>query len=135
MEAISWQTLVAYGLTSLISIPLMRHFGVQGYLLTWLVSEILQLFYLLRLNDQLFAGRAILDHKPVYHMLAVMAVCMSALFWPVLHIRSTPYFWQGVLAASTAVVLTGFCYWIFQVDELRNLLWSKFAARLPVKVS
>ena len=130
VNEISWQTLLAYGLTSLISIPLMKPLGVQGYLLTWLLSETLQLFYLLHLNDRLFAGQAKLDHKPVYIMLAVMAVCMCIFFWPILHIRSVPYLWQGVMAASTTIVLTGFCYWIFRVDELRNVLWNKFSSRM-----
>ncbi len=131
VEQISWQTLFAYGLTSLISIPLMRPLGIQGYLLTWLLSETIQLFYLLHLNDKLFAGEAELDHKPVYQMLTIMAVCCAIFFWPILHIRSVPYLWQGVLAASVTLVLTAFCYWIFQVDELRTILWERFASRVP----
>ncbi len=131
VESISWQTLGAYGLTSLISIPLMSKFGVQGYLVTWLISETIQLFYLLHLNDKLFAGQARLDHKPVYQMLAVMVVCTALFFWPILHIRSVPYLLQGVMATVTTLLLTAFCYWIFQVDELRSMLWSKLAARVP----
>lgn len=135
VEEISWQTLLAYGLTSLISIPLMHQFFVQGYLLTWLVSETAQLFYLLHLNDRLFKGQAELDHKPVYQMLAVMFVCAGALFWPILHIRSTPYIWQAVIAVSTTLALTAFCYWIFRVDELRSVLWSKFSSRTTAKAA
>ncbi len=131
VESISWQTLFAYGLTSLLSIPLMPQLGVQGYLLVWLLSETLQLFYLLHLNDQLFAGQAVLDHKPVYQMLAIMAVSTLLLFWPILHIRSVPFVLQGVMAAFTTLLLTAFCYWIFRVDELRTMLWGKLASRVP----
>lgn len=131
VRSISWQTLAAYGLTSLISIPLMPKFGVQGYLVTWLISETLQLFYLLHLNDKLFAGQARLDHKPVYQMLAIMAVCTVLLTWPILLIRHEPYLLQGVIATVTTLLLSAFCYWIFQVDELRSLLWGKLAARVP----
>ncbi len=131
VESISWQTLFAYGLTSLLSVPLMPVLGVQGYLLVWLLSETLQLFYLLHLNDKLFAGEAVLDHKPVYQMLAIMAVCTLVLGWPILHIRSVPWLMQGLFAAATTLVLTAFCYWIFRVDELRSLLWGKLASRVP----
>ncbi len=131
VASISWQTLFAYGMTSLVSIPLLHQFGIQGYLAPALLSETLQLFYLLHLNDKLFQGEAELDHKPVYQMLGIMAVCTAIFFWPILHIRSTPYFWQGVIAVTTTVVLTAFCYWIFQVDELRTMLWSKLATRVP----
>ncbi len=131
VQSISWQTLFAYGMTSLLSVPLMPVLGVQGYLLVWLLSETLQLFYLLHLNDQLFAGEAVLDHKPVYQMLAIMAVCTLVLGWPILHIRSVPWLMQGVFATVTTLVLTAFCYWIFRVDELRSLLWGKLASRVP----
>ena len=131
VESISWQTLFAYGMTSILSIPLMHQFGIQGYLGLALISETLQLFYLLHLNDRLFAGEAELDHKPVYQMLAIMAVCTAIFFWPILHIRGVPYLIQGVVATATTLALTGFCYWIFQVDELRTMLWSKLSSRIP----
>ncbi len=130
VESISWQTLFAYGLTSLLSIPLMPRLGVQGYLLVWLVSETIQLFYLLHLNDRLFAGEAVLDHKPVYQMLAIMAVCTGLFFWPILHIGAAPYVVQGLVATVTTVLLAAFCYWIFQVDELRALRGGTGAARI-----
>ncbi len=131
VEQISWQTLFAYGLTSLLSIPLMPYLQVQGYLLVWLLSETIQLFYLLHLNDKLFAGEAVLDHKPVYQMLAIMVVCTLLFLWPILHIRSVPYLLQAVMATVTTLLLTAFCYWIFQVDELRALLWGKVLSRFP----
>ena len=129
--SIAWQTLFAYGLTSLASILLMHRFGIQGYLVPALISETLQLFYLLHLNDRLFAGEAELDHKPVYQMLGIMAVCTAIFFWPILHIRGVPYLIQGVIATVTTLVLSAFCYWLFQVDELRTMLWSKLASRVP----
>ncbi len=131
VESIAWQTLLAYGLTSVLSIPLMHQFGIQGYLGLALISETAQLFYLLHLNDRLFAGEAELDHRPVYQMLGIMAVCTAIFFWPILHIRSVPYLIQGIVATVTTLLLTGFCYWIFQVDELRTMLWSKLATRIP----
>lgn len=131
VESISWQTLLAYGLTSLFSVPLMHQFGIQGYLGLALLSETIQLFYLLHLNDRLFAGQADLDHKPVYQMLWIMGICTALFTWPILHIRSVPYLLQGTLATVTTLVLTAFCYWIFQVDELRSMLWSKLASKIP----
>ncbi len=131
VESIAWQTLFAYGLTSILSIPLMHQFGIQGYLGLALISETLQLFYLLHLNDRLFAGEAELDHRPVYQMLAIMGVCTAFFFWPILHIRTVPYLLQGVIATVMTLVLTAFCYWIFQVDELRSMLWSKLSSRIP----
>ena len=131
VEKISWQTLFAYGLTSIVSYPLMKHMGVQGYLLTWLFSETVQLFYLLHLNDELFAGHAKLDHKPVYQMLAILAVSAVLVVWPVYHIELLRYVWQGLIAAAATLALGALCYWVFRVDELRTMLWSRVAARVP----
>ena len=109
----------------------MHQFGIQGYLGLALISETAQLFYLLHLNDRLFAGEAELDHRPVYQMLGIMAVCTAIFFWPILHIRSVPYLIQGIVATVTTLLLTGFCYWIFQVDELRTMLWINLSTISP----
>ena len=135
VSAISWQTLVAYGMTSLIAVPFMERYGVQGYLVTWLISEVLQLFYLLHLNDILFAGQFKLNHKPVYEMLAILAVCAALFWWPVMHLNSFTYPVQAALSLVTGVVLAALCYRIFRVDELRSLLWSKFSRRKPAVAS
>jgi O-antigen/teichoic acid export membrane protein len=131
VESIAWQTLAAYGSVCILSYPLMQRFGIQGYLVTWLLSETLQLFYLLHLNDRLFAGESVLDHKPVYLMLGVLAVCTALFFWPMHHLLSISYVLQGALAVATTLVLGVICYKLFEVDELRSMLWAKVAARVP----
>jgi O-antigen/teichoic acid export membrane protein len=131
VESIAWQTLAAYGTVCVLSYPLMQRFGIQGYLVTWLVSEMLQLFYLLHLNDRLFAGQARLDHKPVYLMLSILAVCAALVYWPMHHLLAIPYVLQGAVATATTLVLGVICYKLFEVDELRGMLWAKLTARVP----
>ncbi|HEY0784464.1 MAG TPA: hypothetical protein VGD62_01255 [Acidobacteriaceae bacterium] len=128
---ISWLTLVTYSVMSLIAIPMMIHFRLQGFLLTWLVFEVGQLFYLLHLNDKLFKGHATLNHRPVLQLMAVLAVCTAVFYWPVYHIAGLPYVLQGVIAVVATVVLGVLCYWLFQVDEVREMLWGKLAGRFP----
>ena len=131
VESIAWQTLAAYGAVCVLSYPLMVQFGIQGYLVTWLVSETLQLFYLLHLNDRLFAGHAVLDHKPVYLMLSVLAICAVAFFWPMHHLMAIPYLLQALVSIVTTLVLSVICYKLFEIDELREMLWAKVTARVP----
>lgn len=131
VESIAWQTLVAYGLVCAVSFPLMERFGIQGYLMVWLFSETIQLFYLLHLNDRLFAGHAQLDHRPVYLMLSTLVVCGAIFFWPEHHLMSMSYLLQGVLSVAVTLVLGVICYKMFEVDELRSLLWTRLAARVP----
>jgi O-antigen/teichoic acid export membrane protein len=131
VESIAWQTLAFYGAVSIVSYPLMARFGIQGYLLPWLLSEILQLFYLLHLNDRLFEGHAILDHKPVYLMLGILAVCAALFFWPMFHLMAISYLLQAVAAVSVTLILGAVCYKAFEVDELRDMLWGKIVSRVP----
>ena len=131
VSQIAWQTLAIYGLTNIVAIPFIIHFGVNGFLAVLLFSEVAQLFYLLRLNDRLFAGNMVLDHKPVYKMLAILAVCTVLIYWPMKHITAVPYALQGLIAIGVTLLIGAFCYWVFQVDEIRSLLWGKLASRIP----
>jgi O-antigen/teichoic acid export membrane protein len=131
VESIAWQTLAAYGTVCVLSYPLMQRFGIQGYLLTWLLSEVLQLFYLLHLNDRLFTRHAVLDHKPVYLMLSVLAVCAVLVYWPMHHLLAIAYWLQALASVAVTLVLGVLCYKLFEVDELREMLWAKVTARVP----
>jgi len=131
VQAISYMTILAYSVQILIAVPMMMKFGLIGYLVTWLVSEILQLFYLLRLNAKLFAGTASVDRKPVYQLFAFLAIGSLVFLWPVYHIASFSYVVQGAIAVVTTAITGAISYWIFRVDEVRSLLWQKVAGRLP----
>ena len=128
---ISWLTLFAYSAMSLISVPMMQRFGLQGFLMTWLVFEVGQLFYLLHLNDKLFLGHAKLNHAPVVQLMLVLTACTIAFYWPVYHIGSYSYVLQGVFAVAATAIVGGICYWLFQVDEVREMLWGKIAGKFP----
>ena len=131
VSEISLLTLVSYSLMCVLSIPAMYKYGVQGFLMVWLVLETAQLFYLLGLNDKLFGKEADLDRKPVYQLFAILAVCTGIFAWPVYHIASYSYLLQGVAAVTTTLVTGAFCYWIFKVDEVRGLLWQKITSKIP----
>src|SRR6202000_277980 len=53
IQAFSYMTIIGYSAQLVISIPMMIRFGLIGYLATWLISEIFQLFYLLKLNAKI----------------------------------------------------------------------------------
>jgi O-antigen/teichoic acid export membrane protein len=131
VQAISYMTILAYSTQILVAVPMMMKFGLIGYLMTWLVGETLQLFYLLKLNAKLFAGTAIVDRKPVYQLFAFLAVASLVFLWPIYHIASFPYLLQGAIAIVATVITASISYWIFRMDEVRSLLWQKVSGRLP----
>lgn len=131
VQAISYMTILAYSAQLAISVPMMMKFGLVGYLVTWCVSEILQLFYLLHLNAKLFGEMAKVDRTPVYQLFAFLAAGCLLLLWPVYHIARFPYAIQGTAAILVTIVMAALSYWIFRVDEVRTLLWQKVAGRFP----
>lgn len=135
VREISYSTVFAYSAQIILAIPMMMKFGLIGYLVTWLVSELLQLSYLLHLNARLFAGVAKVDRKPVYQLFAFLAIASMVFMWPVYHIASLSYVLQAIAAIATTVVTAAISYWIFRVDEVRALLWGKLARHLPALVS
>ena len=131
VSEISWLTLVTYSVMSAVSVPMMIKFGLQGFTFTWLIFEIGQFLYLLSLNDKLFAGHAVLDHRPVVHLFVVLGICTALFWWPMYHIAELNFVTQGAIAALVTLVLSGVCYWLFRVDELRSMLWEKLSGRFP----
>jgi O-antigen/teichoic acid export membrane protein len=131
VREISYATILAYSVQIVVAVPMMIKFGLIGYLITWLISEILQLFYLLSLNAKLFTGTASVDRKPVYQLFAFLAAATIVFFWPVYHIASFSYVTQGAIGIVATAITAAISYWIFRVDEVRALLWSKVAGRFP----
>jgi len=135
VREISYMTVIAYSVQLLVAVPMMIWLRLNGFTFTWLVTETIQLFYLLHLNAKLFGDHARVDRAPVYQLLGVMAAGCAVFFWPVFHIAEFSYLVQGVVAVVAALLMLAVCYRLFQVDEVRSLLWEKVSKRLPAFAS
>ena len=131
IREMSSMTPLAYGIMLLISIPAMERFGLIGFLCVWPLSELAQLLYLLHLNRVLFRDEATLDMQPAYLLFLVLLVGSLALAWPLLHIAQLRLWWQFGVASLLTLIVAAISYWIFQVDEVREIFWRRIAARFP----
>lgn len=131
VQAISYMSITAYGLQLLVAVPVMLRFGLVGFLVTWCVNEIIQLFYLLHLNAKLFGSEAKVDRIPVYQLFGFLAIGTLLLAWPLYHIAAYTYVVQAVISIAVTVVTAAASYWLFRVDEVRSFLWQKIAGRFP----
>jgi hypothetical protein len=131
IREMSYMTPLTYGIMLLLSIPAMHRFGLVGFLCVWPACELVQLLYLLHLNRQLFKDQAVLDMRPVYILCLVLFVGSLALAWPLLHIAQYPIWLQGISATVLTLIVAALSYWIFQVDEVRDILWRRMATRFP----
>jgi O-antigen/teichoic acid export membrane protein len=137
VREVSYMTPVAYGAVLVISIPLMHRLGLIGFLIPWMISELLQLFYLLHLNANLFRQKGVgeradsIDRRPVYLLLLMLTLGTLAVAWPVFHLREYRLVIQLGLAALTVFMMLAIAYKLFRVDEVRSLLWDRVASRFP----
>ena len=137
VREVSYVTPLAYGAVLVISIPLMHRLGLIGFLIPWMISELLQLFYLLHLNANLFRQKDVgegadsIDRRPVYLLLLILTLGTLATAWPVFHLQEYSLVIQLGLAALTMLMMLAIAYKLFRVDEVRSLLWDRLASRFP----
>jgi len=127
---LSYMTIIAYGATVALTIPMMMKFGLAGYIATWGISEIVQLFYILNLNAKLLAIHGSLDRRPVYKLLGFVAVSCGVFSWLIFHVSEFSYAVQAVIAAGVAMLTLVVSYRVFGVGEIRSILWRKLSSRL-----
>lgn len=128
-EGLSKIMLVGYSVMLGVSVVAMKFYGLTGFLLTWLGWEILQTGIVVRLNGQIFPDDHRLDTAMLYRFLWMLVLSFAAVALPVRAEAQWPL-WESVAVALLAVaVLSGVSYVLFQLDELRALLWSRFRNR------
>ena len=131
VREISYATIIVYTAMILLSIPMTLRFGLMGFLITWCVAEIVQLFYLLHLNSKLFVAEKPVNRMPVYQLFGLLALGTIAFFWLLLHIREFSYPIQGLIAVGATLITGALSYKMFEVDEVRDVLWRRIAGRFP----
>ena len=71
------------------------------------------------------------DRRPVYLLLAVLALGTAAVAWPVFHLENYPVSLQLGMAFVATLAMLAIAYWLFRVDEVRSLVWERVTARFP----
>jgi hypothetical protein len=119
-------TVASYCVMLAASLPMLKFFGVAGLQSVWLVTEIVQLMYILRLNLKLFPEEINVSVTPMLRLAVVLVLGFGLAAWPVYHNSgwSTLEIWGA--AALITLVLTVICYFFFGLKDV----WSVVAARL-----
>jgi O-antigen/teichoic acid export membrane protein len=125
VRELAYMTPIAYGSMLLLSIPAMLWLGLPGILITWAVTEVAQLIYLLHLNRKLFGHEATLSYRLVGILMLFLVAGAVACIWPVFHIAAMSLLKQALIASAVTLVTLALSYWIFGVDEVRTLLWQR----------
>jgi hypothetical protein len=129
-EALSVFVLCGYTCMLIASIPMMKAFGLVGFMWTWILWEVIQTAFVLRLNNSLFPKELQISMNPVLRLVALMSVSVAIAVWPAYHEVTWPLSIVVVTATGVSVILGVAAYFIFGLGEIRRLLQARLANRL-----
>ena len=121
--------LFSYLAMVVLAIPGIRFFGAIGFLIPWFVTEVLQIVFILRLNQRLFVTHSKLEFAPVYKLFALMgaATLLGSLF--AIHAAGKTLIQTATTAFIVVVVLTTISYPLFELNDVKIYLRNRLAIR------
>ena len=128
-EQLSTFSLIGYSAMLLISVPVMHRFGLPGFIITWLVWEMVQTAGVIRLNRRLFPAEHTFDTQLLLRFCAFIAVAFAAITLPALKEAHWPLPAGIASALGISALLALAAYFVFQIDEIRRLLMGRLRRR------
>lgn len=134
-EKLSTRIFIGYAIMLTVAVPIMRTWGVAGFIVTWLVWEIIQTAYVVHLNHKLFPAEHSISNGLLarFNIFIVIAFALTAF----------PAMWSAhwrlplsvAVALACTAVLAVAAYFTFQLDELRVLLMQRLRRSAPVEAA
>ncbi|WP_419804601.1 lipopolysaccharide biosynthesis protein [Terriglobus sp.] len=128
-EELSTFILIGYSIMLGVSVPVMHRFGLPGFILTWLVWEIIQTAGVVRLNTRLFPAEHRFGKHLLWRFCGFIVAAFAAVAWPALREAhwSLPF---GVASACLISCLLAAAAWpTFQMTELLRVLRERIHRR------
>lgn len=129
-ESLSKFTLMAYSAMLIVSFLLLPRFGVNGYMCTWLVTEVVVAIYIVRQNRGLFPAEFEIRTAPMFHLFAVLAGSFALVAWPVWQSARWSLWHVSAVAVLFTLILAAVSYFSFGVDEVRAVVEGKLRRRM-----
>ncbi len=108
-----------------VSIPLTIHFGLHGFLYTWLASEIVLMTLIYRENRKLFADDPTITLVPVLKLAALVGLSLPPCALLVSYARHHSLIIVGVSAVGACAVLAVASYYVFGLETVRARIWFR----------
>jgi O-antigen/teichoic acid export membrane protein len=125
-EKLSTRIFIGYAIMLTISVFTMRAWGVAGFIVTWLVWEILQTAYVVHLNHKLFPVDAKIDNSLLQRFNIFIIAAFAITAFPAILSAHWPLPLSVAVALSTTLLLAVAAYFTFRMDDLRVLLMRRF---------
>jgi hypothetical protein len=128
-EQLSMFSIVGYSVMLIVSIFMMKTLGLAGFMYTWLVWEVLQTAFVVRLNSKLFPAEFQISKGPIVRLCIFMMISFGGVAWPAF----LEVHWPLIAVIATAVTVTALlgsiAYPLFGLSEVRTILQSKLRQR------
>ena len=128
-ETLSTFLLAGYSAMLAVSIPMMHRFGILGFMVTWLLWEMVQTAGVVRLNTRLFPEEHKFDTHLLRRFCILIAVAFGAIALPAMREAQWPLPTGVGVAQAISAVLAVLGYFVFQLEDIRQLLVGRIQRR------
>lgn len=126
LARIMFGSYIAMILIAMVTVPL---FGVKGFLWTWLLTEIFQMAFILRLNIKLFAE---IEPLELTFLRRLIAICVPSLICALVLLDRTEgwnMLWKIVIGVGAGAIVAGIAWPLFGVHEVIRKILGQFSGR------
>jgi len=134
-EKLSTRIFIGYAVMLTISVYTMRAWGVAGFIITWLVWELLQTAYVVYLNHKLFPDDAQIDNSLLRRFLIFITIAFALTSYPAIAAAHWPLAISTGVALACILVLAVAAYATFRIDEIRTLLMQRVSRNRPTETA
>src|SRR5271170_1989942 len=134
-EDMSLVIVAGYTIMLAVSLLTMKIYGLVGFVVTWLLWEIIQTAFVLSLNAKLFPKEYRVTMEPVARLTAFMVAAFVLSIYPVYQMALWGLGWTVMCAVAFTSAIGLAAYRVFGVDEVRALLVSRFRHRFAPMIS
>ena len=128
-ERFSVFMLIGYSVMLFVGIFTTKHFGLTGFMVTWITWEVLQTAYVLKLNSKLFPEELAVTHRPFLRLVFFLIGAFGIIVWPALHEASWSLPAVVGFSAISVLVLAIAAYYAFGLEAIRDILMTRLRRR------
>ncbi|MGO4212867.1 hypothetical protein AB4043_18840 [Terriglobus sp. YAF25] len=112
-----------------VSLPIMKMYSLTGFILCWLVWEIIQTYAVVRFNEDIFPAEYKVSLQPITRLAIFMSVAFALSFYPS-KLEVNWSLWAVVgFSCAAALLFAAAAYAYFGIGELKDILQQRFRSR------
>ena len=110
-----------------------KHFGLSGFMVTWISWEIVQTVFVLKLNSKLFPAELAVTHRPFVRLVLFLMIAFGLAVWPARHEATWSLPAVVGLSAVSVAILSVAAYYTFGLEAIRSILAVRLHRRATAK--